>query len=161
MINYSLHNVKEIPFEYIDDYFGEFQNNGEFCNVLWRLHEVNINEWLKEIEYDPTTVYVGFCVNGSLVGVGRITPNPRHLANGRIGYAIRPSERGKLYAPTMIRLMEDYCKLLNVNEITACVEETNAKSLKALDKAGFAPTGIKYAWNGGRTAIELHPKKTL
>lgn len=158
MFKYELRLCRYIPRIAIEEYFEEFDRFGEYCNVLWRLYEITAEQWLNEIYSDNKTMYVGFCVNEKLVGMARVTPHPNHIENGKVGYAIRPTCRGKLLAPTMIRLIEDFCNWIGINEITACVEAGNVKSLKAFDRAGWEATGNVYHWTGDRLAIEVSPK---
>lgn len=159
MIRYELRFCRNIPKKAIEEYFDEFDRFGEYCNVLWRLYDVSVDEWLKEIYADNSTMYVGFCVNDKLVGMARVTPHPNHIENGKFGFAIRPTCRGRLLAPTMIRLVEDYCNWIGLKDVTACVYSANVKSLNAFERAGWKETGNVYQWTGDRLAIELTPKK--
>lgn len=159
LMRFELRSCLEIERKEIYDYYNEFIENEESCDVLWRLNEISFDEWMKEEE--GKTVRFGFYVDGRLVGIGRVTPKPNYEANGKVGYGIRPSERGKLYAPTMIRLIEEYCNSLGIERITACVDVDNLKSIKAFARAGWLPTGVRYKWTEGRTAIELSPRKPI
>lgn len=155
MIRYELRFIRNISKRAIEEYFEEFDSNGEYCAVLWRLYEIPIDEWLTEVMADTRNFYVGFYVNETLVGIGRVSPNPNYPANGRLGYGIRPSKRGRAYATVMLRLMEDYCKFIGMDYITACVDVRNERSINALVKAGYEHTGVTYDWFDNRKAYEM------
>lgn len=159
MIRYELRLPHEINPDDVLDYLREFEDNGEFCNVLWRLYEVGIDEWMREAMTDKATYIVGFYDHNVLVGMGRITPHPRHVENGNVGYAIRPSLRGKRYAAIMLIVIEDFCRRNSIDDIKACINSTNEKSMRAFEKVGWIPTGSTYVWSGNRAAIEYSPKR--
>ena len=85
----------------------------------------------------------------------RISSRINHEANGKVGYSIRPSRRKRLYAPTLLRLVEEYCCLNGITPVTACVDVRNEASLKAFRLAGFVPTGREFDWTYQRRAVEL------
>lgn len=157
MIKYELRVSNEMSAPDIKEYFDEFNDSGENCYVLYRLYEVDVDQQLKEATTDTHTHHVGLYVNDRLAGIGRVTPHPNHMENGMIGYAIRPSLRGKRYASMFIRLIEDFCKHLKMDRITACVDASNFRSLMAFNREGWKATGI-YRWPGDRLAIEISPK---
>ena len=145
-------------------YREEFIDNGEDCYVLWLLKEMEIGEWKENARKDRRTRYVGMYVDAMLVGIGRITLRLNNEASGKIGYAIRPSERGKGYAQQMIKMMTDACDVIGVPEPTACVDEGNEKSIRAFRKAGWEPSGRVFDWKpnpGPRKAIEYVPKRNV
>ncbi len=128
----------------IVDYLEEFRDAGETCNVLWQLEDMTATEWKDEIEEDRSTEYVAFLVDNMLTGIGRITPRPKHIANGKVGFAIRPCERGKRYASIFLQMIRNLCNRMGLEEVTACVDERNERSLKAFRAAGWVETGRKY-----------------
>jgi len=159
MMRYELRLAWRVYPGIIQDFFDEFVRTGEYCNVLWHLYDVGVEQWVKDVETDQKTFHLCFMVNERMVGVARVTPNPNHIENGKVGYAIRPTCRGNLYAPTMIRLIEDYCKMIGLDDVTACVYPGNTKSLMAFERAGWKETGNIHKWTGNRLAIEFSPKR--
>lgn len=159
MIRYELQLAWKVNPGLIQEFFDEFERFGEYCNVLWHLYDVGVAQWVQDAASDQKTFYLCFFVNDRLVGMARVTPQPNHIENGRVGYAIRPTCRGNLYAPTMLRLIEDYCKWIALREVTACIDSSNIKSIKAFDRAGWQATGNVYKWTGNRLAIEVAPIK--
>ena len=146
--------------EEIVKYLEEFNDAGETCNVLWQLEDITASQWKETIEVDKSTEYVAFIVDNRLVGIGRITHKPKHEANGMIGYAIRPKERGKRYATVFVQMIEETCRKMGMERITACVDRMNIISLHVFIKAGWVPTGREYDWKPDpepRVAIEMAP----
>lgn len=138
-----------------------FRRNGEECQQLWMLDDsMSCYDFYRKISADKNTSTLVMSVCGIVVGIGRCTRQPKHIANGRIGYSILPEHRKKGYAPILIRLLEEYCCRafeLEPAEVTACVAENNTPSMKALCAAGFHATGNEYRWTGDRRAIEYAP----
>ncbi len=139
----------------VEGYWREFTENGETENVLWELATLSIDEYYERQGADRRNRRFGFLVGGALVGMVRISSRINHEANGKVGYSIRPSRRKRLYAPTLLRLAEEYCHLNCITPVTACVDVTNEASLKAFRLAGFAPTGREFDWTYQRRAVEL------
>jgi len=54
--------------------------------------------------------------------------------HGHIGYGIRPSERGKGYATTMLQLALDYCKTIGLEKILLTCDKSNVASAKTIQK---------------------------
>lgn len=159
MLGYKLEYLERVSPPLVQSYYDEFVRNGEECNVLWKLSYMDAFEFADECKADMSTRYFCFLLpNGTLAGIARITPNPNYIENGRMGYAIRPSERGKGYAPIMLRLIQDYCEKIKLYEVTACIDVNNEKSLAAFRKAGWVPTLTTFIWKGGRVAQEWIPK---
>ena len=94
---FELMECIDMPDDDITDYRQEFINNHEDCYVLWLLKEMSIRDWKINARTDTRTKYVGMYAEDKLVGIGRITSRLNREASGMIGYAIRPSERGKGY----------------------------------------------------------------
>ena len=157
--------------ECIDDYkikslMDEFEANGEFCNALWRAYEIGVVNWqIERIDEAHHHEYVlGFMVDTCLVGVTRITPNPNHLANGRIGYYIRPSYRNLGYGTILLHLIEDYCIVNKIYLPTAVCSLENWQSIRTLKNAGWFPTGKAYQWSSEkepRKALEFRPQRLV
>lgn len=154
---------KLIPCEFvwgglIDEYRQEFLDNGEECNVLWRLEDISAMDWHKEIIEDRSTLYFAFVVDGQIAGICRVTPKPKHEANGMLGYAIRPSMRGNHLGVALLCMVRNVCRKKGWLHITACVDERNANSIHTLECAGWKPTGRKFDWLPNpekRTAMEF------
>lgn len=127
-------------------YWQEFTEKGETENVLWELATLSIDEYYERQEADRRNRRFGFLVGGALVGMVRISSRINYEANGKVGYSIRPSCRKRLYAPTLLRLAEEYCRLNGITPVTACVDVTNLASLRAFRLAGFVPTGREFDW---------------
>lgn len=139
----------------VEGYWREFIENGETENVLWELATLSIDEYYERQVADRRNRRFGFLVGGALVGMVRISSRINYEANGKVGYSIRPSRRKRLYAPTLLRLVEEYCYLNGISPVTACVDVRNEVSIKTLRMAGFVPTGREFDWTLQRRAIEL------
>ena len=142
----------------VQDYYNEFIRNGEECKVLWLMDEKGAGEWLRMAVEDRAdgTEYAGFFVNGRLVGMCRIKEMIRYPWSGNFGYAIRPSERGRGSAVRFIRSAVDaFAPRYGLEMITACVECTNLRSIRAFLRAGWKYSGKCYEWPRERMAVEL------
>lgn len=145
----------------IAEYYDEFKENREECNVLWQLEKMGAGEWKAGLINEHRTKYVAFLVDDYPVGIGRLTLQLNYEANGMFGYAIRPSERGNGYASVFIRLMSDLCKRRGIERVTACVDEKNEISLRAFRRERWKETGQRYNWFPNpdpRVAVELVPE---
>lgn len=161
-MTYEIVHLFRVPNEAIQEIMDEAQTAEEFINPLWRLYEVPSDGW-KKTAVDSRTKgesLLAFLVNEKIVGVARVTVHPKHIENGKVGFYIRPSERNRKYAPSMIRMIEGWCEEQNISDITAVVDVKNMKSFKALYSAGWERSGKQYRWNQERTAIELKPKSS-
>ncbi len=160
-MTYDLVNCSLVPAEEWEAMIAEFSERGEFCNAIWRAYDVGVRGWLKEAEEFciGKERQLAFRVDGNLVGVARVTPAPRNEANGKVGYYIRPSKRGRLYAPVLLRLIEDYCKAWRVENITAVTDAENTASIRSLTAARWLLTGRSFPWNDGRLGLEFMPEK--
>lgn len=88
--------------------------------------------------YVPQTRYWLY-VDGRPVGVGKL----RHYLNdslmiegGHIGYAIRPSERGKGYGTLMLRLLLERAREKGIAEVLVTCREDNILSRKVIERNG-------------------------
>ena len=154
----ELITCKEIGTLELQDFLEEANCFGEKCNPLWETYEIGTARWMIKITLHEETLeeyYLAFKVDGMLTGVCRVTPCPKHKENGQIGFYIRPSMRGKQFASKFLRMIEEFCRHIRIQHPTACVEVGNIKSLKAFRLAGWKPTGKRYDWTEGRTAIEM------
>ncbi|MEN6357753.1 MAG: GNAT family N-acetyltransferase [Armatimonadota bacterium] len=88
--------------------------------------------------YVPQTMHWLF-VDGRPVGVGKL----RHYLNdnlrklgGHIGYAIRPSERGKGYGTLILREMLIKAREKGIEEALVTCSENNIRSRKVIERNG-------------------------
>lgn len=159
-MKYELVPCDLLAAKHIEAFLDEFTAAGEYCNAMWKAHEIGVAAWKKEVAKDvnPSEHILAFLVDTKLVGVVRVTPNPNHVENGKIGFYIRPSKRKQKYAPSMIRLAEDFCLANGIDNITAVADVRNVASAKAMFAAGWTRSGKQYVWTSGRSAIEFQPK---
>ncbi|MCL1791640.1 MAG: GNAT family N-acetyltransferase [Peptococcaceae bacterium] len=100
------------------------------------------NSRLETVERDwvVSTVFFGLRErDGKIIGVIEL----RHELNdflreygGHIGYAVRPSERGKGYATEMIRLMLAHGKSLRLDNVMISCYKDNLPSARVIEKSG-------------------------
>lgn len=159
-LKYELVPCTWLTDEEITDYCDEFERFGEEVNVLWKIGKISPTAWKAEIANQERELYGAFLVDDRLAGVCRVTKEPRHAANGKMGYNIRPSQRGKGYSQIFLKLVEEIGRRYGVENMTACVDERNERSIRAFEKAGWKRTGTVYDWNPNphpRKAIEFAP----
>ena len=118
----------------VEEMLLEYDANGEICHP-YRFSE---NADTKNFLYYLISDY-------RLVGVARYTPELRNPCHGNIGISIRPSERGKGHGRQAI------AKLIAIavqtkGYATACIAETNTKSIAAFTSCGMKETGKTYEW---------------
>ena len=145
------------------EYWNEFADYDEWPTTLYLMEKMTAAEWLEYIRKDDHTLVTAFTVNGKLVGIGRITPDLRCESQGKMGYAIRPTERGKGYAAVFVHMMERVSEAVGVEHLTAVIDTTNERSIRAFLRAGWKCTGRKFEWNPNkhhpqkRIAVEMEP----
>lgn len=150
--------------EEITEFVREGVGFGEEINVLWQLEEMSVSEWKYWMEENHGTEYAAFLVEDWLAGVCRATRKPNYDANGKLGIYMRPNARGRGFGSIMIEMATEWCRRLEIERLTACVDRTNERSLKAFRKARWQPTGVEYVWNpveNPRIAIELSPSQAV
>lgn len=161
-MKYKLISCASLSVKMLVCFIMEAVNAKEFINPLWKAYALGIQDFKTDLalidRIGNGERVLAFIVDKQLVGVCRITPQPKNMANGKVGYYIRPSMRKKLYAPVMLRMIEDYAASKNICGLTAVVDIENAASIRALKTAGWESSGKHFAWNGGRTAEEFRPK---
>lgn len=104
------------------------------------------DEWLdfkgrfKNLGWTPSTTYLCIRIADSRL-IGMI--DLRHELsgyllkyNGQIGYSIRPSDRGKGYAPQMLSLILKEAKYLGFKRVLVCCNKDNIQSAKVIQKCG-------------------------
>lgn len=156
---YKLVNCIEVDIDMIIAYNDEFKRYGENCYILWLLDKLGADGWKEKAVNDNRTVYVGFFCCEELIGIGRITDPLTYEANGVLGYAIRPTKRGEGHARVMIEMMRRMCTKIGLKKITACIDEKNTRSIKAIESAHWKTTGRVFDWTDSRKAIEYAPQK--
>lgn len=159
-MKYELTPCYLLSAKHIEEFLDEFKVAGEYCNAMWRAYEIGVSAWKKELstEIAPSEYILAFLVDMEFVGVVRVTPNPNHIENGKVGFYIRPSKRKHKYAPSMLRLVEDFCFANGIENVTAVADSGNVASAKAMYAAGWTRSGKQYIWTYGRSAIEFQPK---
>ena len=161
--------IWDIPVLQLAEMWMEFKKNGESCNVLYMLENMEADEFMLKAREDPNTHIFAFVERIMLMGrpvpdwplgVGRVTENPNHAENGNVGFALRPTARGKWLSQPLIALLEEKSRDLFIENPTACADLKNHRSLRALLNAGWIPTGKIYDWYPNpepRKAIEFTP----
>lgn len=91
--------------------------------------------------------------NGDPVGIGKIRhflTDALKVAGGNIGYAVRPTKRGRGYGKMLAKMLVDEARKMGVSEILITVHEDNIPSLRAALATGgeFTKTenGRHYIW---------------
>ncbi len=88
-----------------------------------------------------------------------LTPTLR-LHGGHIGYAVRPSERGRGYATAMLRLALEHVRELGIARVLLTVSPDNAASIRVIEKCGGTRLADAALPNGAvnrRYAIAVKP----
>ncbi len=129
-----------------EDYWNEFIAHGEKENVLWELENMNVELYYQLQKADKRNERFGFFINWKLVGTLRISSAINYEANGKIGYSIRPTQRGKGYSILLLQMAAKYCKRKAIENVTACVDIRNIASIRALRSSGFVETGRYFDW---------------
>ena len=110
--------------------------NGDFDAFLLYLKEAREGKNLPE-GYVPQTVY--WLVDGNKF-IGRVAIrhalNERLILVGHIGYAIRPSERGKGYGNLALKLALPKAKKLGIEKALITCAKDNIASRKIIEKNG-------------------------
>ena len=90
-------------------------------------------------------IYLAFDKTGRMVGIAdlRLEEN-NFIANfvGRIGYTVRPSERGKGYATEILKAVLEQAEALGMRNVLVTCNEDNVGSAKVIEKAGGKLVGI-------------------
>ena len=131
----------------ITNFKEEFQNSG--MDGTGTLFRISAEEWLEHIKKqescdNPDTVP---CLqyglfeegNGRLLGLIQIRLKLKgYLVNfgGHIGYSVRPSERRKGYAKTMLKAALDICRNEGLDKVLITCLEANIGSAKTIESCG-------------------------
>lgn len=129
-----------------EDYWNEFIAHGEKENVLWELESMNVESYYRLQKTDERNRRFGFFIDCKMVGALRVSSAVSHEASGKIGYSIRPTQRGKRYSILLLRMAAEYCNQKAIDNVTACVDVQNIASIHALCSSGFIETGRYFDW---------------
>ena len=129
-----------------EDYWKEFIAYGEKENVLRELENMDIESYYQLQKADDRNRRFGFFIDRKMVGALRVSSAIDHEANGKIGYSIRPTQRGKRYSILLLRMAAEYCNRKAIENVTACVDVRNIVSIHALRSSGFVETGRYFDW---------------
>lgn len=136
-----------------EEYRREFLDAGDSMDGTGPLRRCETGEqWLKEVNkyLDPATLPEGRVIATQFVGVreadGRVVGmlQVRHYLNdylkkyaGHIGYSVRPSERRKGYAKSMLALSLGFCRTLGLKKVMiSCAVENEASRRTILSNGG-------------------------
>lgn len=123
----------------IQDFRKEYLASGESMDGGASLRKYEkTQDWLDQLEPD-TSQYIYVDDEGKVVGILQL----RHKFNdflrkyaGRIGYAVRPSERRKGYASQMLAGVLPECRELGIMDVLVTCLESNEGSRKTILKNG-------------------------
>ena len=127
-------------------YYNEFIAHGENENVLWELENVDVESYYQLQKADERNKRFGFFIDRKMVGVLRVSSTINHEASGKIGYSIRPTQRGKRYSILLLRMAAEYCNRQAIENVTACVDVQNTASIHALRSSSFVETERYFDW---------------
>ena len=119
----GLSNFKDI----VDNNYEEFL---EKCEENKHIDQINPN-------YANQTTFILIDENGHVYGAGNLRHELRgNLINigGHIGYAIRPSERGKGYGTTQLLLFLEKTKEMGIDKALLTCRENNIASARVIEK---------------------------
>jgi len=142
-------NDKDMLHEYIQEHY----DNGETSiSASLELATSEYGEWVEKIRrnalvgdeiWGKSLLYL--CIDeDKLIGLLNIRYGlPKYLAEkyGHIGYGVRPSERKKGYATTMLRYALSVCKEKGMNQVFLGCYKDNLASVATIKKNG----GILFA----------------
>ena len=133
----------------IEDFKKEFQEYGEIMEGTAILAKSSAEEWLdyvakREERNNPDFPACLHCAlfekeNGRLLGIIQIRLDLNDYLTefgGHIGYCVRPTERRKGYAKTMLRCALDICKDEGFCKVMISCVEDNIGSAKTIESCG-------------------------
>ena len=129
-----------------EDYWKDFIAHGEKENVLWELENMDVESYYQLQKIDGRNRRFGFFIDRKMVGALRVSSAINHEANGKVGYSIRPTQRGKRYSILLLLMATEYCNRNAIEYVTACVDVRNIASIHALRSSGFVETGRCFDW---------------
>lgn len=129
-----------------EDYWNEFIAHGEKEKILRELESIDVESYYRLQKAEKRNKHFGFFIDRKMVGMLRVSSAIDHDANGKIGYSIRPTQRGKRYSILLLRMAAEYCNRNAIENVTACVDVRNIASIRALRSSGFVETGRYFDW---------------
>lgn len=142
-------DYKRQLFEMLDEWTNDLKVNGgnQSPYAIFRNDYHDFDNYLENLESKTLTEYwvpdsVFFCLDKERdIFVGAV--NIRHMLNdgllltgGHIGDGVRPSERRKGYATTIIKLALRECKKLGIDRVLITCDKSNIGSQKSIIKNG-------------------------
>lgn len=110
----------------------------EYKKWLIRSDAMSMGMGLKDWQV-PSNTYWLF-VDGYPVGIGKLRhylTDKLRAEGGHVGYAIRQSERNKGYGTTLLKMIVEEAKSMNINKILLTIRNNNVNSIKvALNNNG-------------------------
>ena len=146
LLEMCLRPIVSVSMGETEDYWNEFIAHGEKENVLWELERMDVESYYQLQKADERNRRFGFFIAQKMVGMLRVSSAINHEANGKIGYSIRPTQRGKRYSILLLRMAAEYCNRKAIENVTACVDVRNTASIHALRSSGFVETGRYFDW---------------
>lgn len=135
-----------------EEYKNEFkQRNEKFVDDKSNEPEESFEEWLKRVTDDSDektvsenwvltdTFFIIRKTDNMLIGLCELRHSDDEIIKdfGQIAYEIRPTQRNKGYATTVISMLCNIAKSVNMNELYVSVEESNKGSIRTIEKNMF------------------------
>lgn len=139
----NLNDIEEI--EMFKKEFEENNSGMDGTGILFRSSAEEWIEYINELENRnnpniiPSLQYGLFDEENRLLGLIQIRLELKgYLINfgGHIGYCVRPSERRKRYAKSMLRLALDVCRKEGLEKVLVTCLEDNVGSAKTIESCG-------------------------
>lgn len=141
-MEYRLPELKDekILKEYINEHYNYNEKNItasmelEFCNYTEWIKKIYNNALIGDNSWGKSILYLCFS-DSKLIGLLNIRYElSNSLANkyGHIGYGVRPSERNKGYATTMLKYALEVCKEKAMKEVILGCYKSNIASAKTI-----------------------------
>ena len=127
---------------------GDYDAYGEWLYWLYGEKSGNGNE----SEADKCESFTYFYLEeatGKIIGTVNIRKDISSVGKyGNLGYAVRPSMRGKGYGTMMVDAAVSLCGFMGMDEVTAVCLRDNKAGVRILEKSGFE------IWECGKTDEE-------
>ena len=146
LLEMSLRPIVLVSMSETEDYWNEFIAHGEKEKVLWGFESMDVESYYRLQKADERNRRFGFFIDRKMVGMLRVSSAVNYEANGKIGYSIRPTQRGKRYSILLLRMAVEYCHQNAIENVTACVDVRNIASIHALRSSGLVETGRCFDW---------------
>ena len=130
-----------------NEYVAEYRQNDPTVNPMGYKNDMDYHEWLNGVENDykginlqvgrvPSSIYFLMSderIVGSISIRHNIDTSFLSWYGGHIGYNVRPSERRKGYATTMLFLALEKCEELGLENVMISCKEDNIGSAKTIE----------------------------